>query len=394
MKAADLHILADENIPLVQEAFRDFGRVRLLPGRSMTAADVRLADVLLVRSVTPVGPALLEGSQVRFVGSATIGTDHVDRAYLRCSDIAFAHAPGANAGSVVEYVLAALLELAVRRKESLRGKTVGIVGCGNIGGQLARRLPALGLRVLKNDPPRAEREGAKGFLPLADVLEQADIVTLHVPLSAEGDHPTYHLIGSDELCRMKDDAWLLNTSRGAVVDNEALKAALAEKALAAAVLDVWEGEPTPDPDLVRRTALATPHIAGYSYDGKVAGTIMLYRALVEHLGLSERWDYETALAPRTEEALALTAPDPALPEAIWLHRLVKQMYDIAADDMRFRKLLECSPAEQGAYFSRLRKDYPRRRSFSRHVLPAAKVPDAFRRAAVEGLDVQLGGATG
>lgn len=386
-----LKILADENIPLVEEAFAGVGDVRLSPGRSLDAGAVQEADVLLVRSVTPVTRDVLEGSQVQFVGSATIGTDHVDHGYLKDRGIAFAHAPGSNADSVVEYVTAALLRLAVRKGAQLRGRTVGIVGCGSIGGRLAQRAPALGLRVLKNDPPRAEAADASGepqdFVSLETVLQEADIVTLHVPLTRGGSHPTYHLVDREALAMMAPDGWLVNTSRGPAVDNRALRSRLQERGLGGAVLDVWEGEPTPDPDLIRLVDLATPHIAGYSFDGKVQGTVMLYRALMQHLGRPEQWDYEAVLTSR--QALDLAPPDPTLPETDGLNWLVRQMYDVGADDHRMRDLLDRSADERGSYFSELRRTYPRRRTFGRHVLPASLVPEDYLPAVREGLQVNV-----
>ena len=386
---SQLQIVADENIPFAQAAFKGLGTVVTLPGRAITPADVRDADALLVRSVTQVDAALLADSDVRFVGSATIGMDHVDEAYLEKRGTAFAHAPGSNAESVVEYVLAALLRLSARRGEALRGKVVGVVGCGHIGGRLAERLPALGLRVLKNDPPLAAEQGGGAFVDLADVLRESDVVTLHVPLTRHGAHATYHLIGEEALAQQQKEGWLINASRGPIIDGAALEAARACGRPAALVLDVWEGEPTPDPGLLRRTHLATPHIAGYSYDGKVQGTVMLYEALTSHFGLPRRWDAEAAFAPSFQDHLTLNAPDPTLSETAWLDALVQQMYAIEADDARLRGLL-AKPAEaHAAHFTDLRKRYPRRRAFARHTLAAEAVPEAYRRAVAEGLRVQL-----
>lgn len=388
-----LKIVADENIPFVQEAFGRFGTVHCYAGRALTAAHVRDADVLLVRSVTPVDAALLDGSAVRFVGSATIGTDHVDEAYLAARGIAFAHAPGSNAESVVEYVLAALFRLAVQRHEPLRGKKVGIVGCGNIGGRLARRLPAFGVEVLVNDPPKAEAAEAAGlshdFVPLDVLLAEADVVTVHVPLVRSGRHATVHLLDAPQLSRMKPEAWLINSARGGAVSNTALRTLLEAGRPGAVVLDVWEHEPTPDPDLLRRTDLATPHIAGYSYDGKVQGTIQLYDAVVRYFDLAPAWDPETVLVAGPEDRLTLTPPDPALPEVDWLHSLIRRMYDIAADDLRMRKLPDLPPDQRGAYFHELRKTYPRRRTFARHTLGAHLVPPAYREAVAQGVGIAL-----
>jgi len=390
MVASSLRILADENIPLVREAFGTIGTIRLVPGRAVTTTAVCEADVLLVRSVTPVDAALVAGTPVRFVGSATIGTDHVDIAALQARGIAFAHAPGSNAESVVEYVLAALLRLAVQRGESIRGKTVGIVGCGNIGGRLAERLAALGLRVLKNDPPRAEQAAQAGrrhdFYALADLLAEADIVTLHVPLTRTGLYATHHLFDETTLNRLKPGAWLINTSRGAVIDNAALGSASRPGAL---VLDVWEPEPTPDLALVRKVDLATPHIAGYSYDGKVEGTRMLYRALIRYLGHTAAWDDAAAVAAGPEDRLVLTAPGTEASGEAWLDALVRQMYDLSGDDARMRGLLGRPQEAQASYFNDLRKRYPRRRTFRLHTLTRRAVPAVYRVAVTEGLGVRL-----
>lgn len=393
MKTVCMRILADENISCAREAFSTLGTVSTMPGRAMQPVDVREADVLLVRSVTHVGPELLDGSDVQFVGSATIGTDHVDRAYLRERGIAFAHAPASNADSVADYVVAALLHLAVRKRVRLRRQTVGIVGCGNIGGRLARRLSGLGLRVLCNDPPLAERAEAAGephaFTPLDTVLDSADIVTLHVPLTETGPYATHHLFDAAALRRMQPGAWLLNTSRGAVVDNAALKAVLQEGSLAAAALDVWEHEPTPDVALLRRVDLATPHIAGYAYDGKICGTAMLYDALATHLGVPATWDPDPALRPADGTPLVATPPDPALPRTDALHHVARSMYDIAAEDARLRRIVDRPPAARGAYFSRLRKEYPRRRTFSRFSTPGSAVSEALCSAIEQGLTVRM-----
>jgi len=383
-----IQLLIDENIPCAHAAFGSFGTVRTVAGRDVSSADLRETDVLLVRSVTHVGPKLLKGSRVQFVGSATIGTDHIDQDYLRENGIAFAHAPGSNAVSVVEYVLAALLHLTTNSVRELRGRTVGIVGSGNIGQRLAARLPAFGVRVLRNDPPRANAEGAAGFVSLSEVLATADVVSLHVPLTSSGAHPTHHLMGAPEFARLHSHAWLLNSSRGAVVDNEALAAALARGDLAQAVLDVWEGEPIPLLPLVQRVALATPHIAGYSYDGKVRGTQMLHDALSAHLGVAPAWSMEKELATSTD-AFELTPPGASLSEAAYLHALVQQMYDITADDTAFRHIVEVPADEQGAYFTRLRKTYPHRRSFARYTLSSEAIPPAYRTVVTEGLGVKV-----
>jgi erythronate-4-phosphate dehydrogenase len=365
------------------------GEITRYPGREIGPDEVKTADVLLVRSVTPVDEALLEDSSVQFVGSATIGTDHVDQAYLDAADIAFAHAPASNADSVADYVVAALLRLAQRRGVSLEGQTVGIVGCGNIGSRLARRLPALGLTVLKNDPPRAAAtDVSHDFVSLDAVLDRADIVTCHVPITTTGPHPTRHLIDADALTRLSTEAWMINTSRGAVVDNDALLRALRAERLGAAVLDVWEGEPTPTPALVEAVDIATPHIAGYAYDGKVRGTTMLYEALCEYLDVEPTWNAETVLLPDSPDVLRCQAPDPRLPRTDWLDHLARQAYDLQADDARMRGYLAKPSEERGDYFRHLRATYPMRREMQIQTVPGPGVPPTYRTAVTEGLTLQ------
>ena len=388
----DLKIIADQNIPCVEAAFGSLGTVTSLRGHRISRDDVADADVLLVRSVTPVTPELLRGSSVRFVGSATIGTDHVHQDFLEEAGIAFAHAPGSNADSVADYVVAALLVLARRQQVRLSDRTVGIVGCGNIGGRLARRLSALGLEVLRNDPPRAEAEDRPNdFRSLEAVLRKADILTLHVPLTVEGRHPTRHLIGEEELRQVRDSTWLLNTSRGSVIDAGPLQTATEEGRLGGLVLDVWPNEPTPAPALVQATDLATPHIAGYAYDGKVRGTRMLYEALCDHLGVEPTWGPEAVLTPDDPDTLRCVPPDPRLPATDALHRLARQAYDVTEDDARLRSALNGSSEERAAAFRRLRKTYPRRREFQQHSVPRTAIPEDLQPAVAEGLTMQLTG---
>lgn len=385
-----LRIIADESIPLVRELFKSMGSVQLAAGHALTREDVRDVDVLLVRSVTRVDAELLEGSAVRFVGTATIGVDHIETEFLHQHEIAWASAPGSNADSVVEYVLAALLRLAVRQGEPLRGRTLGIIGFGNIGRRLARRSEALGLSILKNDPPLEEADRAAGrpaaFLELYELLRQSDVVTCHVPLTRRGAHPTWHLIGEDELAAMRPEAWLINTSRGAVIDNAALLRALdrPDEGPGAVVLDVWEDEPSPLEELVARVDIGTPHIAGYSYEGKVAGTVMLLEALARHLGVR---------VPETDgivdtSVLFAGAPDPGLPETEWLDQLVRRMYDIGVDDRRMRSRWPAA-GEAGPYFTRLRRAYPKRRTFGAFRIQTAQVPPAYRELADAGVGVRL-----
>jgi erythronate-4-phosphate dehydrogenase len=353
-------ILADENIPFARDAFGSLGDVRLISGRAMTAPAVRDAELLLVRSITRVDRALLEGSRVRFVATATIGTDHVDEAWLREAGIAFSAAPGSNANSVGEYMVCALLTLAARQGRPLAGRSIGIVGVGNVGTRVEAKCRALGMKALLNDPPLQRRTGDPKYRPL-DELSGCDFITLHTPLEKGGPDPTWHLADARFISRMRPDAVLCNAGRGDVVDGAALLAALESRRVAGAVLDVWAGEPGIDPALLGRVDLATPHIAGYSYDGKVNGTEMIYRAACAHLKTAPRWDRAACMPAPEFPELALDAA--GRPDEAVLREAALRLYPIHRDDEGLRRLAALPADKQGRYFDKLRKDYPVRREF-------------------------------
>ena len=355
-----MKIIADENIPCVQQAFASLGEVSLLPGRGLQAAQVRDADILLVRSVTRVDAALLEGSSVRFVGSATIGFDHVDRDYLQQQGIGFATAPGSNATSAAEYVVSALMVLSEQQGFELAGKTVGIIGCGNVGSRVRRKLSALGMQCRVNDPPLQTGGGHDDFVSLDEVL-QADIVTVHVPLTRDSRHPTFHLVNETFLERLKPGAIFINTSRGAVADNRAFAALLASRDDLSVVLDVWEGEPAISASLLQQVDLGTPHIAGYSYDGKLRGTEMIYRAACEYFAQSVCWHAADELPRVASIDLRSRGAGNTLAVAT---AIVLAAYDVRQDDARLRSTLSLSAAERASAFDRLRKEYPVRREFT------------------------------
>ncbi|OZC02880.1 4-phosphoerythronate dehydrogenase [Rubricoccus marinus] len=392
-----LHIVADANIPHAREAFSRYGTVTALPGREITPEALSGANVLLVRSVTPVSPSTLVGTPVRFVASATAGMDHVAAGPLAREGIGVAHAPGSNAASVVDWVVAALLRIAAEKHVGLEGKTLGVVGVGAVGGRLADRARALGVRVLRCDPPRAERGDPGPWVPLATLLDASDIVTVHTPLAREAPHATLHLLGAAKLGAMRDGAWLVNAARGPVVDGDALFRALASGRLGATALDVWEGEPVPNTSLASRVDIATPHIAGYAFDGKIRGTVMVEAALREWLStqghpLPEPWDPESALAP--EAPLVVDAPlapvDTPEARAAWLDALVRQAYDIRADDRRFRGAVVTmpDPDRRAVAFAELRRTYPVRREWSRYRV-RGHVPEPLVPAVTRGLGMAL-----
>lgn len=374
-----LRIVVDENVPLAREAFAPFGEVVLRPGRTLDAASIADADALVVRSVTRVDARLLADSRVRFVGTATIGTDHVDLAELERRGIAFAYAPGCNARSVAEYVVAALLELEVELGRTWAGATVGVVGVGNVGTQVVEVAQALGARVVCSDPPRAAAEPGFASLPLAELLAQSDVVTCHVPLLREGSHPTHRLLDADALARLRDGAVVINTSRGGVVDEEPLRRAC-ESGRLHAVLDVWRGEPEPDPAMIAVARLATPHIAGYSLDGKLAGTRMIADALQRHLGVAHGADRALFSPPVASAAIDLG--DATGRDA--LRVAVRRVYAIRDDDARFRAALDVAPERRGPAFDRLRRDYPVRREFAGHRVSGRALGEG-EKAALEAL---------
>ncbi|RHW20138.1 4-phosphoerythronate dehydrogenase PdxB [Pseudomonas jilinensis] len=354
-----MHIVADENIPLLDEFFAGLGSITRLPGRAIDRAALRQADALLVRSVTRVDQALLRDTPVRFVGTCTIGTDHLDLDGLRGSGVSLASAPGCNARGVVEYVLSCLLTLAERRATDWRQQRVGIVGVGEVGTRLVRVLATLGVECLLCDPPRAAR-GETGFVGLDELIAQADVISLHVPLSREGAHPTWHLFDQARLQALRPNAWLINSSRGPVIDNAALEQVMTERQDLALALDVWEHEPWVARSLAARCELATPHIAGYSLDGKLRGTEQIYQAFCRFLGIDPELSLEQ-LAP--QDGLAELQLSATTPTDWMLSRALRWVYDVRDDDARFRRMLAeaVDDAALRAGFDRLRKDYPLRR---------------------------------
>ncbi len=353
-------IVVDSKNPFLAEALAPFADARALATPEITRETLAAADAVIVRSETRIGPALLDGTRVQFVGTATIGTDHVDLQYLRDRGIRFASAPGSNANSVAEYVATALLVAAGRLGWTLRGRTLGVVGVGNVGSKVVRVGEALGMTVLQNDPPLAKRTGASHFKPLEALLD-ADVLTLHVPLTREGESPTHHLVDRTRIDRMKRGALLLNTSRGSVVDSSALVSALETRHLAGAILDVWEGEPAIDMQLLSLALLGTPHIAGYSFDGKINAARMMFEEVCRHFGWSTAWNPPGRLPPPVRESVTVDAAGE--PEAV-LRGILSTCYDIETDDRALRSLLHASPGDQPGLFRRLRSTYPVRREFA------------------------------
>ncbi|RJX73878.1 4-phosphoerythronate dehydrogenase PdxB [Pseudomonas sp. LS-2] len=352
-----MRIVADENIPLLDAFFSGFGDIRRYPGRTLDRAAVADADILLVRSVTRVTRELLEGTPVRFVGTCTIGTDHLDLDYLDAAGIRWSSAPGCNARGVVDYVLGSLLTLAEIEGADLTRRTYGVVGAGQVGGRLVKVLRGLGWNVLVCDPPRQAAEGGD-YVSLDEIVARCDVISLHTPLNTSAELPTWHLFDRARLQQLRQGAWLINAARGPIIDNSALREVLLEREDLQAVLDVWEEEPRVDVELAELCVIGTPHIAGYSLDGRQRGTAQIYQALCAHLGQSPTISLDDLLPRPWLAQLTLDAEtDPA-----WaLNTVCRGVYDPRRDDADFRRSLVGDSTRQRQAFDALRKHYPPRR---------------------------------
>lgn len=350
-----MKILVDENMPYAQQLFSELGEVKAVPGRPVPEKELVDADALMVRSITKVNGSLLNNTPVKFVGTATAGFDHVDTEWLSEANIAFSSAPGCNAIAVVEYVFSSLLLLAERDNFDLRDKTVGIVGVGNVGGRLHHRLSAWGVKTLLCDPPRAANGDDENFVSLDVLLEQADVLTFHTPLNISGEYKTFHLMDEPRLSNLRAGTILINASRGEVVDNQALLQQLKLGQQLSVILDVWEPEPNLDTELLDWVDIGTPHIAGYTLEGKARGTTQVYEAYCKFLGKP------------CEVSLFSLLPKPDISSITFngkltqgqLKRLVHLVYDVRRDDAALRDV-----AAIAGEFDKLRKHYQERREWS------------------------------
>ncbi|HUI30535.1 MAG TPA: 4-phosphoerythronate dehydrogenase [Candidatus Acidoferrales bacterium] len=356
-----MNIVVDSAIPFVDKTFGPLGTLVKLESKAIDSAAVHDADAVVVRSETKVDEKLLSGSKVQFVGTATIGTDHVDVEFLRSKNIVFASAPGSNSNAVVQYVFAALFALARRKHFLLKGKTLGVVGVGNIGSKIVRIGKKLGMHVLQNDPPFQRATRNPEFISLDDLMV-SDFITIHVPFTRGGSDPTYHLFDEKRLMLMKRGSLLINSSRGGVVDNSALKSAIANGVVGDAVLDVWENEPKIDVELLSMCAIGTPHVAGYSIDGKINATRMVLEAFCAHFSLPKPGDFSYLVSP-PERPIIETDNSGSSAEDILAHAM-SHCYDIEKDDKALRNINSVDPAERGAFFKRLRSGYHFRHEFS------------------------------
>ena len=349
-----IKILADEKIPFLHGVLEPYADVIYLPGNKIDKATVKDADALLIRTRTKCDEFLLEGSSVKFIATATIGFDHIDTEYCNARNIAWFNAPGCNSASVQQYITAVLMQLSSEYRLILEDKIIGIIGVGNVGSKVQRNAEILGMKVKLNDPPRARKEGEKGFVDLDEILETCDIITLHVPLNRSGDDKTFHLFSEKLFAKMKPGAWLFNTSRGEVVETAALKNAINSGKLAGAVLDVWENEPAIDLELLKKAFIATPHIAGYSTDGKANGTSQVVRLLAGFFGLPLAEFYPVNLPephiPEIEIDMAGKSAFRVISESV-LHT-----YPVMSDHRRLQEHPETFEQQRGQY--PLRREFP------------------------------------
>lgn len=353
-----MRIVADEQVAGARAAFGPLGDVITVPGREIDTEDVSRADALVVRAVTRVDRTLVGGSHLRFVGTTTSGYDHVDIEALAARGIAFAHAPGCNATAVADWVVAVLAALSAEGRHDLGHGTVGIIGAGQVGARVARRLAALGYGVRVCDPPRAEQEGGAGFVDLATALA-SDVVSLHVPLTDSGPHATRGLLDAAALAALAPGAVLLNAARGGVVDEDALARRLDQGPALAVALDTWAGEPALDTALLARVDLGTPHIAGHSLEGRLRGTAIVARAAAGVFATALDWDWRAA-----------PPPAPVLEPRARLVDSILAAWDPRVDDRRLRQLPDLPAATRGAAFDEVRRACGQRREFGFHAVGA------------------------
>ena len=349
-----IKIIADDKIPFLKGALEPFADVVYLPGKEISREVLKGADALLIRTRTKCTESLIKGTTIRFIGTATIGFDHIDTQYCENNNIEWTNAPGCNSSSVQQYIAAALLKIAHESGFKLSDKTIGIIGVGKVGLKVEKLARALGMKVLLNDPPRERVEGEANFHSLATILFQSDIITIHVPLNVVGEDSTYYLMNEKSFKKMNNGVLFINSSRGEVTKTSALKQALVSGKLSRAVIDVWENEPDIDLNLLKKVSIATPHIAGYSTDGKANGTSMVVNSLCKHFNLPLKNWYPANIPPPVAPELTINAigkfDEDVIREAVF------HSYDVMADDSKFRT----SPSD----FEKQRGDYPLRREFT------------------------------
>ncbi len=373
-----MKFIIDDKIPYVKGALEPFGDVIYLPGAKITRDIVKNADALLIRTRTICNESLLSGSSVKFIATATIGYDHIDTAYCRNAGINWTNAPGCNSGSVEQYLASALVTYAETKNLDLKNLCIGVVGVGNVGSKVARLCRLLGMKVLLNDPPRARTEDPSAFVSLENIMAEADIISLHVPLNLHGEDATYHLADTGFFSGLKQRPLLINTCRGEVVNTSAVKTALAQGQVSGYICDCWEQEPDIDLELLSMAWLATPHIAGYSRDGKAKGTQMSIQSLSRYFSLRlDQWQPAGIEQPGNP---VFELNGKGKNEQQLITEAVVATYNIRSDDSALRR--------DSTKFELLRGDYPVRREFAAFtIVPVNIAPSIIKLLKNMGFDI-------
>ena len=359
-----MKIVADRDIYRIEETFSSAGELVLLPGREISNQDVHNADALIVRTTTKITSTLIQNSTLKFIGSATSGFDHIDVNSLQKCGIEFSHAPGCNANAVVDYIFSAMAWWGLKNKIDFRDQSIGIVGAGNVGSRLALKAAELGMNVLVYDPYLENSHELAGyFSSLEKVLEQ-EIVTLHTPLTRLGSHPTYHMLNTSRLNKLRQGAVLINAARGEIIDNQALDNLLDSRTDLNVIMDVWEGEPFINRRLAQKVSIATPHIAGYSLKGKNTATEMICSAFCNRFAVGP----EAIKTKEKSQPLSRPQTSKSDDNAFIFSRLLLQAYPIQEDILKDNFTSDNKKAAEN--FDQKRDSYLFRREFSDYVLDA------------------------
>ncbi len=367
---SQLKIIADEKIAYLKEFFYEIAILDTIPSSEIKNERIKNYDVLFVRTITKVNEKLLEGTKIRIIGSMTSGIDHIDRKYLRKNGIKLIYAPGSNARSVAEYVIASLVTFARKNGIKIQDKTIGIIGVGNVGTRVAQMCSALGMKVLLNDPPKYNRTKDQSYISLKR-LSDADIITLHVPLTFSGRYKTFHMVDEEFLLKLRPKTIFINTSRGAVVDEKAIMKFY--ERLGGLILDVWENEPDINIELLKLAELATPHIAGYSLDGKFNASYMVYKRLCKYLGIEKKIEKDSII-PKLEKKINLSVGRGDL--ITILYQIITEVYNPMTDHKNLLEIISMQASERIRYFESLRANYPERREFDNYTVVAKNIPSA------------------
>ena len=362
-----MKFVVDENIPNLDETFAHHGDVIRCNGRQIGRRDLQGADVLLVRSITRVDEQLLRQTGIRFVGSTTIGTDHIDTTWLEANEIAWAHAPGCNADAAAQYTLALMWLACDRLGKEFKRQSVGIIGRGNVGRRLEHLLKVLGIKVMSCDPPLRDR-GEQGLVSMDEACGNS-IISLHTPLTTQGPYATLNLFNLQQLAKLQAGTLLVNASRGGVIEKSELSGQLQSGRLHAA-LDVWPDEPFIDAKLLQAVTVATPHVAGYSLEGKTAGTDMIYQRFCRIFGLAPQAKSEAEYSPVELEYPTSISGTELMGYAI------QSSCQVERDDKSLRQLCKPGNLDQRVQIDGLRTDYPERQDFKSYLVRGASDSDA------------------